>query len=154
MTTLCVKDGQVAADTQLTGQGRTVRIQKLFRLPDGGVAAAAGVWSAAYPFLKWLTEGEKGDPPAFEDALVVIVRPDKSIWIADCTWPAYPLLDKTYAVGSGSDLAQYAMSKGATPGEAVKAAVAIDLFTNARIQTMSVVKRPKLPKAAPHKKAK
>jgi hypothetical protein len=152
VTTICIADGEVAADTQLTGNGRTVRIQKVFRMPDGGVVTAAGVWATAYVFIRWLLDGQKNDPPDMGEAEVVIVRPDKSIEIANGYWPAHPILGTEYVVGSGSDVARYARSLGKSPKECVQAALSSDLYSSAPVQVMRVVPKPKHPKAQTFRK--
>ena len=138
MTTAAIADGVVAVDTQLTGGNYTVRCQKLVRLPDGGVAVGVGTWRAAYPGLQWLAGGENGDAPEIEGATIAIVRPDGSIWIAEETFPAYPIIDRTYALGCGQDLARKAMADGADPVQAVAEACELDANSSAPILSMTV----------------
>lgn len=138
MTTAAIADGVVAVDTQLSGSNYTVRTAKLIRLPDGGVAVAAGLFRAGYAGLKWLAEGERGDPPDIEDASIAIVRPDGSIWLADGGWPAFPLMERTYALGCGADLARMAMAQGRSPVEAVADACELDAVSSAPILSMKV----------------
>jgi hypothetical protein len=128
----------VAADTQTTAYNYAHRAQKIVRLPDGGVAAACGEAAAGYAGLKWLMEGERGDGPEIEDAYIVIVRPDKSIWVAEGRWPAYPILDTTYAHGCGRDLARMAMSQGKSPVDAVAEACEHDAMSSGPIMAMTV----------------
>ncbi len=139
MTTIAISDGLVAADSQLTGGNHAVRCQKVFRLPDGGVATGAGMWSAAYAGISWLMRGEQGEPPSIEDADVYIVRPDCSIWVANGQWPAYPILDTTYAAGCGADLARLLLSQGLGPVEAVAQACELDAMSSGPILSMSVI---------------
>lgn len=82
MTTVAAKAGQMAADTQLSGE-YTMRVQKIMRLSDGSIAGGAGTWRNAYAALKWLDEGEKGDPPSLEDTDILLIRPDGSLWLAE-----------------------------------------------------------------------
>ena len=138
MTTAAIADGVVAVDSQLTGGNYAVRAQKLVRLPDGGVAVACGVWSAGYAGLQWLAGGEKGDAPEIEGATIAIVRADGSIWVAEGTFPAYPLLDRTYALGCGADLARKAMADGADPVQAVAEACELDANSSAPILSLTV----------------
>lgn len=139
MTTIAISSGFVAVDSQLTGGNHAVRAQKLMRLPDGGVAVGCGVFRSAYSGMKWLAEGERGEPPDIEGAMVVIVRPDESIWIAEDSFPAYPILDKEYAAGCGADLARLLMSQGKSPVEAVAEACEHDAMSSAPILAMRVV---------------
>jgi hypothetical protein len=136
MTTIAVHEGEVATDTQLTGGNYAVRVEKLVRLPDGGVAAAAGLWKAAWPGLQWLAAGEKGEAPDIEGATIVIVRPDHSVWLADETFPAFPILERTYALGCGADLARMAMAQGRSPVEAVAEACELDANSSAPILSL------------------
>lgn len=67
------------------------------------------------------------------------MRPDKSIWIAEETFPAYPILDKQYASGCGADLARLLMSQGASPIQAVAEACEHDAMSSGPILAMRVV---------------
>lgn len=138
MTTIAISAGQVAVDSQGTSGNYAVKMLKLVRLPDGGVAAGCGSFSDAYAGLKWLAEGERGDPPDFEGATLVIVRPDKSIWVAEGRWPAFPIIDDTYAAGCGQDLARMAMAQGKSPVEAVAEACQHDALSSGPIFAMTV----------------
>lgn len=142
MTTIAISDGVVAVDSQLTGGNHVVRAQKLTRLPDGGVAVGAGLWRNAYAGLKWLADGEKGEAPDIDGATVVIVRPDGSIWIAEEQFPAYPILDRTYASGCGSDLARLLMAQGKDPVQAVAEACELDAMSSAPVLSMTVIPTP------------
>lgn len=73
MTAIAVKAGLVVVDSQATLGNYAMRVQKLVRLPDGGVAAGAGMWPQAYAALMWLAQGEQGSPPDIEEASIVIV---------------------------------------------------------------------------------
>ena len=138
MTTIAVNDGVVAVDSQVTGGNYAVRAQKLVRLPDGGVAAGSGLWRTAWAGLQWLVNGERGEPPDIEGAVIVIVRPDKSIWIAEESFPAYPILDNAYASGCGADMARLLMAQGYSPVEAVAEACEHDAMSSGPIFAMTV----------------
>lgn len=139
MTTVAVKNGEMAADTQLTGC-YSYRVQKIFRLQDGGLVGGAGTWNRAYAAIQWLIEGQ-GDPPKFEDASLLILRPDGSLWMADDEFPAYPLLDKFAAIGVGALAAVTAMRAGLSAGDAVKAACDIEPNTSGPVQMLSLEKK-------------
>lgn len=142
MTTVAFRDGCMAADTQITGDF-IVRAQKIVRLPDGGVAGATGVWSRCYAGLRWLAEGEQGEPPKIKGATLLIAKADGSLWLAENEFPAYPLLDKYTAVGAGAMAAMAAMNGGANAGDAVKAAVRLDAYTSDPIQILKIEPVPK-----------
>lgn len=138
MTTIAISGGTVAVDSQSTGGNYACRMQKLARCPDGGVAVFAGAVSEGYAGLKWLADGERGEGPDIEGAILIIVRPDASIWIADGQWPAFPILDDSYASGCGQDLARLLMGQGKTPVEAVAEACEHDAFSSGPIFSMTV----------------
>lgn len=137
MTTVAAKDGQMAADTQLTGD-YTLRVQKLVRLPDGGMAGGAGHWARCWVGLQWLAEGEQGEFPRIKGATILIMRGDGSLHIAESEFPAYPLLDKAAAIGAGSQAAMAAMARGSTAAEAVADVAKLDAFTSGPIQTLTL----------------
>src|SRR5690606_30640622 len=120
MTVIAFKDGVMAADTMLSAGNSQNRAQKIIRLPDGGVAGAAGVWSRAYSGLKYLSDGGSLDdrpsprtpegPPNVDGAILMIAKPDGSLWLIDDEFPAFPLRDTVAAIGCGSDAALMAMN--------------------------------------------
>ena len=137
MTTAAISEGVVAVDSQLTGGNYAVRAAKLVRLPDGGVAVAAGAFRQGYAGLKWLAEGQRGDPPDIEGAVIAIVASDGTIYLADEGWPAFPLMERSYAIGCGADLARKAMADGKDPVRAVAEACELDANSSAPILSMS-----------------
>lgn len=111
MTTVAVRDGVMAADTQLSAS--TIhRAQKVFELPGGGCVGGCGEWSKAYAAISWLLGGRQGDAPEFENAELVILRPDGSVWIACERFPEFPILDDVAAIGCGSAAAMALMHQG------------------------------------------
>jgi len=149
MTCIAIKDGVGAADTQATAGSTIYRVQKMQRLPDGGFAAGAGMMREVYHALQWLAGGEEGDAPKIDESTLVIVRPDKSIWLAEGGWPAFPIMDRSIAIGCGADLARQAMDDGLSPAEAVEKACKLDHFSSAPVYTMSVQVVPDMPEAIP-----
>lgn len=138
MTTAAIADGVVAVDSQLTGGNYAVCCAKLVRLPDGGVAVGCGEWATAWAGIRWLLDGERGDPPDLSDAEIAIVRPDGSIWLALERFPAFPIMERTYALGCGRDLARKAMADGAGPVQAVAEACELDAMSSAPILSLTV----------------
>lgn len=127
----------MAADTQATGD-YICRVQKIFRLPDGGVVGFCGMTTRGYAGAQWMANGEVGDPPKIKGAWLLILRPDKSIWLVDGEFPAYPLLDKHAALGAGGQAAMAAMNAGASPVDAVKAAAKLDHYTSDPVQFLTL----------------
>ena len=141
VTIVAIKDGIMAADTQLSGGNSKCQASKLVRLPDGGVAGGCGVWQAAYGGLKFLAEGgseDDDDKPDVEGALILIAKPDGSLWLIDGKFPAYPILDKTMAIGCGADAATMAMALGKTALESVGLVTRQDIMCGEPIQFMQL----------------
>lgn len=136
------------------------RVQKIFRMPDGGVAGGCGVWARAYSGLKYLTEG--GDPegryapkaadspPDIEGAQLILLRPDGTVWVVDDEFPAYPLLDTVVAIGCGADAALMAMALGLSAIEAVARVAKQDLLCGDPVQSMKVHATHEYPGAVTH----
>lgn len=140
MTTIAVRAGVMACDSRADGE-YAMTVDKIVRLPDGGVAGGAGNASALSVALDWLQGGEQGDPPAIDDeCFILILRPDGSIWKAECRFPAFRLLDKFAATGSGSQFAIAAMAMGASAEQAVRIAAKFDTGTGGPVRTLAIEK--------------
>jgi hypothetical protein len=137
MTTIAANESGMAADTQATGDC-IYRVQKILRLPDGGIVGFCGITARGYAGAKWLADGEQGEPPKIKGAYLLILRPDKSLWMVDGEFPAYPLLDKHAAVGAGGQAAMAVLNAGASPADAVKAASGLDAYTSAPVQFLAL----------------
>lgn len=123
MTCVAAKDGIMAADGQLHDGAVISTAVKIVRLPDGGVAGAAGVWSEAYRALVWLANGEQGPVPQVGDETsVLILRGDGTLWFVDQGFPGYPITANEAAIGGGAQAALAAMKLGQSAEQAVKLA--------------------------------
>ena len=94
----------------------------------------AAVWAG----LQWLAGGEKGDAPDIEGASIAVVRPDCSIHLAEGTFPAYPLMERSFALGCGQDLARQALADGHDAVSAVAKACEQDAQSSEPIMSMTV----------------
>lgn len=142
MTTIAVRDGLMCSDTQSTGGGYKALIDKMFRLPDGGIVGIAGGLREALAATQWMIEGEEGDPPDSDGSYtLLILRPNGSIWCADSGFPALRLRNKFAAIGSGCPMAMAAMEMGATAAQAVKIASKYDECTNSRVKSMALTRK-------------
>ena len=140
VTTVAVKDGVMAGDTQITSDTVIYRAQKIYKLPGGGLIGGCGAWSKAYQAIDWMLGGSKGESPRFDGAQVLIAKPDGSLWLADDEFPAYPLLDKFVAIGCGAQAAMLAMSDGSSAVEAIQKVSKLDSHTSAPVQYLSITK--------------
>ncbi|WP_423156451.1 hypothetical protein [Stenotrophomonas maltophilia] len=142
MTTIAVKDGVMAADTQLSSS--TIhRVQKIYPLPGGGCVGGCGEWSKAYAAISWLLGGRQGEAPEFENAELVLMKPDGSVWIACERFPEFPLLEDVAALGCGSAAAMALMTHGLGAKEAVRATCRTDPGSSEPVQVFKLPKRRK-----------
>jgi len=162
VTIIAYKDGVMAADTMLSAFNSQSRAQKIVRLPDGGVAGGCGLWSRAYSGLRYLMEGGDCDdrhapdgmqgPPCIREACILIAKPDGSLWLLEDEFPAFPLRDKTAAVGCGAEAAMMAMGLGLSAIEAVAKVTKQDVLCGEPVQSMEVHETHEYPGAVTHSK--
>ena len=131
MTTIAYKDGVLAADSGLCGGGCMVgTVDKIARNSCGDLAGAAG--DAAYhaQFIAWFLKAEEGDPPVAvesEDSFDrgIIFRRTGQIEVFEPRG-RFPISAPYYAIGSGRAEALGALHAGASPEQAVLAAIEHD----------------------------
>jgi ATP-dependent protease HslVU (ClpYQ) peptidase subunit len=140
VTTIAYKDGVVAADSQVScGDMRDSTITKIARNPAGDLCGASGNASFMFAFLKWFSDGEKGEAPVpSENDGGIIFRAKGAIELYEHPGPCpFVVVAKMYAAGSGRKLALGAMAFGASAEEAVKVAAQYDIYTSGKIVTLS-----------------
>lgn len=154
MTTICYKDGIVAADSCVSlqteaGGSRKFQCEKIFRKickgKDGkkypAIVALAGESSPGMVFLDWLGSGK--EPPrqllidASADFTALILTP-QGLFEADAYCRLDKIIDPFYAIGSGAKAALGAMHAGATARAAVAIACKIDPYSAPPILFMSL----------------
>lgn len=157
MTVIAYKDGIMAADTQVTVGTQRYRVQKLVRLPCGGVAGAAGDSAAGQAALTWFKDGgslggptEKDALPDVDGATVLIAKADGTRWILVDRFPAWEVLDPEVAIGCGSDGARERMVSGASAVEACEAMCLRDAYCSSPIQSMAVEPLPEFSGVVTH----
>jgi ATP-dependent HslUV protease subunit HslV len=145
VTTIAYRNGIIAADTGLVGNGlRDCFADKIVKRTDGSVAGASGTawWMAA--FLEWFRQADKplSDLPVCETSTGIIVS-RRTITVVESDAGkvrSFPIRAKYYAIGSGCRLALGAMFAGAHPIDAVRAAMAFDDSTHGRVVSLKVGK--------------
>lgn len=143
MTTIAYRNGVHAADSRGTA-GDWVQpggMEKLFWLPDGGMAAVAGDYVEGMKVIRWIKGDEQGEHPSIGDhSRVVRVLPSGVIRMYEAA--GHFDLDVPFgAWGSGMPPALAALHMGASPMEAVRIAALIDPYTGGDIWEMSVEDR-------------
>lgn len=146
MTTIAYRDGEMAADTQVTCGELKYRATKMVRLPCGGVAGACGTLPEAVVAFEWLRRGGKGAPPKLKQTSVLVAYGDgRVVLYEDKRWTPLPLSGPV-SIGSGSQAATAAMNHfGASAEQAVLAAATADPGTSGPVDVFRVepVKRRK-----------
>ena len=137
MTTIAYKAGVLVGDSQATADYK-YRVKKISRLPDGSMVGFCGVLRKCTAAVDWMQQGCQGEPPDFDDAQLLMVRTDGSLWIAEGQLPAYRLQDKFAAIGCGAAMAVGAMAAGASAVDAVKICCKLDPGTSGPIHTLKL----------------
>lgn len=136
MTTSAANLECLAADQRMTSGNAPARIRKIRRIGDSLYAGAGNV-SLIVVFLDWLEAPKKNlgearirlyrlisEDQRHEFEVLELSPTGLALWDG---WGArVPLLDKFYAIGSGSLSAMQAMKRGAAPEEAVSETFSLD----------------------------
>jgi ATP-dependent protease HslVU (ClpYQ) peptidase subunit len=140
MTTIAYKDGIIAYDSQIT-RGDTITYDDYEKCHD--VNGVKFFCSGAVPDYPALIEAYFGGKPAGSiDAMAIVLDGEQLQMIAvdDETglWKSPIMLDRPYAIGSGSPYAFAAMDMGGTAYQAVEAAKKRDTSTGGLIRTLTI----------------
>lgn len=137
MTAVAYRYGTLAADSRMMNGGwiHHYTADKLFRLPDGGVAGVTGTYAEAVAFVAWIQAGESGDKPSLTESTIVRLRKDGSLTIYEAG-ASFNVTTEFGAWGSGSPAANAAMYMGADAAKAVEIAALLDDCTGGKVVTM------------------
>lgn len=131
MTTICFKDGILAADRQATHHDSAFfAVTKIHRI-NGCLVGGAGSADVYQSMINWFQEGAKDeDFPSIQsetnDATMVVISPDGRVMVYDRTPHPVIIENEFFALGSGRDFALAAMHLGCSAEEAVKVASMFD----------------------------
>lgn len=140
MTTICYRDGILAADSLVTLGNTKVHgsYQKIRRIGDYLIGTAGSV-AACQAFVVWLKEGDDTCPPPKGEYGALIIGPQGKVReIENGSVLPSPRGAKFFALGSGGPFALAAMYAGATAAEAVKIAAKIDTNTGLPVKTLKL----------------
>ena len=134
MTTVCYRDGILAADSTVQDGNMIVGSAKKFRvLKDGSVVASVGSLAHEASFFAWAENGFPADAkPKLTDNFegVHVALDGKATWYSDDLEP-YQFDEGGYwAIGSGFKTALGALAVGATAQDACKAACKHDIHSS------------------------
>lgn len=141
MTTIAYKDGIIAYDGRIT-RGNQITYDDFDKCLDrDGVKF---VCSGSTADFEGLISAYFGGEVSNCSAVALIVA-DGGVWhsaVDESTgfWKAALILDKPYALGSGSEHALTAMDMGASAYQAVEMAMKRDSCTGGKIRTLTVTK--------------
>jgi ATP-dependent protease HslVU (ClpYQ) peptidase subunit len=136
LTIICFKDGIMAADGMSCSGDQIVNrsVQKIFRYPDGSLAAGTGVTTTIWRVHRYFTaqggfHHEYGDRIPVDlagveqgDLTLLVVKPDGKVFMVffDGDVREIPREIQIIAIGQGDDFAMGAMNMGASSEQAVK----------------------------------
>lgn len=139
MTTIAANKHMMAADSLCDDGGLASKGVKLFEV-DGDILGIAGTLGQGMKFVNWY-KNKEGEHPDLDETTVLILHKDGSLETWDGSGVGIPVLEKFYAIGSGSQFAIMAMHLGKTPEEAVKLTCKFDTGSGLPVKSISRVKR-------------
>lgn len=136
MTTVAVRDGVMAADTQGSFEGIKMKMTKVFRVHDE-LIGVCGNYDKAYEFVTLYRKGKRKElngNDKDEDFDYLLLNA-KGLYLATgFNGPQVKVYEGFFAIGSGKESAITAMRMGATAKEAVKMAHLNDMHTGSVVQ--------------------
>ncbi len=141
MTTIAYKDGVIAYDSRFTANGTIIYDDgEKMREREGIAFFGAGASSEINELIgAYFGEEVRGACGASaivvrDGELTLIGHDEGKLWLSPI------LLDRPYAIGSGSDHALTAMDMGSSAYEAIQMASKRDVWTGGKIRTYTVAK--------------
>ncbi len=119
MTCIAVRNGVMAADSQVTHQSLRTAGEKLFQVGDD-LVGICGDLTAALVFVDWYADRESRRPDLTQEnefEALVLTGEGLTYWTANLR--PQTIRQEFYAIGSGSHLAIGAMARGASAKQAV-----------------------------------
>lgn len=143
MTTIAFKDGVLASDTLSVYGGNakeSFNAQKIMRGKNGALLAMCGDFGPVHSFATALAKGVTNQAPLPKDCgRVVEIRRTGKIIVHE-GGGSYPLRERSFSYGSGSDAARGAMLAGASAARAVRIASKVDINTGGRVRILALKK--------------
>lgn len=139
MTTIAANMECMAADQRVTGDGPLCHIQKIHRIGNS-IFGLAGDVNLALAVIRWL--GTKRDvahlykliPESFRNDLDILELSPTGLAVWNGWGVQVPLLDRYYAIGSGSMSAMQGMKRGLIPENAVDETFSLDECSGGKVQ--------------------
>lgn len=137
MTTVVANLECMAADQRCTDDGPICHTKKLHRVRDS-VFGLAGDVMAGLAVLEWLATPKRnranlykmfGEDVQWRYEFVLLELSDDGLALWNAWGVRMPLLDKTFAIGTGASIALEAMDNNLSPSEAVRRAMKRDPYS-------------------------
>ena len=137
MTTVAVRNGIMAADTQGVYEGTKMIMHKIFRVKNELIGVCGG-YDNAVDFVTLYKKGKRkeinGDKDKGEDFDYLLLNKSGLYLATGFYGPQIKIHERFWAIGTGKDAALTAMRMGATAKEAVKMAHLCDIYTGPQVQ--------------------
>lgn len=150
MTTIAIRDGVMAADSQVTtvtlhvvgeethaSGAHLYDTTKLHRFGPHAWGLCGNALDVER-FREWLNSAMEGDCPLSEDSTVLFAMDDGTLVLFEAQ-ETLRIETPYYAIGSGHKYAMGAMAAGASAKRAVKAAKRHDCATGGKVRTLRIV---------------
>lgn len=142
MTTIAYRDRTMAGDSQATGGGIITSLvtAKCFKF-NGALLGVSGLFGDNLKIIKWFMNDMPAERPKINEDSEAIIVTNKGLF---ALWEKQFMVHlddcRFYSIGSGSRIALGAMQMGATPVEAVEAAMEFDIYTGGKIVSFKLGK--------------
>lgn len=143
MTTIAYRDGVLAGDQRTTDDGAIVpgRFIKVFKNDQGWLYGACGDSGPMEDFYRFMAGVVNSiDPKRIPRSGIyeaIIVSPTSDVFVVEKGFiEKYPLDTEYLAIGSGRKVAYGALYMGATPAQAVQAAITHDNCTGGSVNVV------------------
>lgn len=138
MTVIVWRNGIMAADTLSyihNGECRMPgEVQKIWRLANGSLLGHAGVRRQAHALMRWVEEGEKGEPPDTGEVTAILAERGGRLRLFDGKSERDHDDVPFYAIGSGAQVALGALYQGATAIQAAQIACLVSPYCGGNIR--------------------
>lgn len=144
--TVLVWDGKtLAADKQVTTNGKRLKVTKIFKV-NGNLVGFTGDYANVCEMLKWIEEGMLEDTFPFAPGdnsssglSTLVITPKKDILVyQDSPFPMLFSENEYYCDGCGEGIAYGALLSGKTAKEAVEIVCQIDIGCGMGIDTLTL----------------
>lgn len=131
MSTIAANRTHMAADSQSTaGQTKSRTPRRKVQRINGHLVAAVGRTDAIPAFFEWYQKGRpKDDKPELGEAFEALALTPEGLFQYYERLEPVEVVEESWAIGRGSEVALGAMAAGASPERAVQIACELNVYT-------------------------